>query len=948
MEINRLVSEGVLKPISYSKYASPIVPVLKANGDVRICGDFSVSLNKQLEIERYPLPRVEELFSKLHGGQEFTKLDLSSAYMQLCLSEESQPLTCVNTHKGLFVYTRLIYGLSCAPSIFQKTIDSIISGIEGVLVFQDDILISGVNRKQHLDRLEMVLAKLQASGLVLQKQKCSYFQKSISYLGFTIDKHGLHKSPDKIKAILEAAPPTNVSQLKSFLGFINYYRMFVPNAATLISPLYELLHSDVKWNWTASHNNIFNKIKKELSSDRVLAHFSYEAKLILTVDASPTGLGAVLSQIENDQEKPISFASRVLSKAERNYSQIQKEATAIIFGIRRYHQYLYGRSQPFVLRTDHRPLLSIFKPGKGVPEVSANRLQRYAIFLSAYNYIIEYVRTDKNCADFLSRSHPDTFISGASGSVDQASQVGIKRDVDITSYVNYVCSGSLPIFIENIKLETKNDGILKQIVNFVVKGWPKKCLPNFNSYFKCRNDISYENGYLLRGHKLIIPECLRKSILSELHHTHLGIQKMKSEARCRFRWPNIDTDIDQYVGSCKICRELRAEPPRAPLTPWPFPAKPWERVHIDLLGPIANKVFLVAVDAYSKWVECFELNKSNSVQIIDKLQEIISRFGIMDTIVSDNGAYFTSQEFKHFCSLNGIKHLTSPPYSPASNGQAEAYVKIVKKALKGIIASGCSKLEFNNKLREFLFSYRNSKHSVTEESPAKLLFGKQLKSRLDLLITAKVQPPPPPPLSSPPTALSNVVERNQSLQCKYYRGSRSTKFAPDDCVLARCVKNNIKNWLPGVVKKKIGRSVYIIFIPSLNVNLKKHTNQLCLDKSILSYDTNPSVCEPEDLNDFWIYTTSSDMRDISDSSWPHLSDDDDVSVEVVSESQPQPESPQALAVPETGSSASLTNSEGEQWCDATEDVRENCNATEQDTGPTNSGYQLRPLAHRKT
>lgn len=205
------------------------------------------------------------------------------------------------------------------------------------------------------------------------------------------------------------------------MGLVNYYRGFVPGASSILSPLYERLKKNNKWSWTDLENQALNTIKQLLASEQVLAHFNPNAKIILTVDASPSGLGAILSLIGEDGcEKPISFASRTLNNAERRYSQIQKEATAIIFGVRRFHQYLYGRSTPFVLRTDHKPLLSIFGPHKGIPEVSANRLQRYAIFLNGYNYTIEYVKSADNSADYLSRaSLPDAAAAGRGAGLQQ-------------------------------------------------------------------------------------------------------------------------------------------------------------------------------------------------------------------------------------------------------------------------------------------------------------------------------------------------------------------------------------------------------------------------------------------------------------------------------------------------------------------------------------------------
>lgn len=436
-EISRLMGLGIIEPVSSSDYASPIVPVLRNDGKIRLCADYSATLNKQLVVDKYPLPRVEDLFSKLQGGQQFTKLDLSGAYNQLKLSASSQPLTCVNTHKGLFKFNRLVFGLSSAQAIFQRTIEKILSGIEGmVLQYLDDILITGKSEEEHFKTLQEVLKRLEGAGLVLRKDKCLFFQNSVSYLGFVIDRHGLHKSADKVRSILEAKRPSNTSELKSFLGLVNYYRNFIKNASSILCPLHELLKKNVKWSWGTEHENAFEFIKKELASDNTLAHFNQDAKIILTVDASPFGLGAILSQIEKGIERPICYASRSLNAAEKRYSQIQKEATAIIFGVRKFHQFLYERDTLFVLRTDHKPLLSIFSPNRGVPEVSANRLQRYALFLSAYNYVIEYVPSALYSADFPSRMTP---VVGSNQTQSALSKTDDhESEIDIATYVHFI------------------------------------------------------------------------------------------------------------------------------------------------------------------------------------------------------------------------------------------------------------------------------------------------------------------------------------------------------------------------------------------------------------------------------------------------------------------------------------------------------------------------------
>lgn len=831
-EINRLVGLGVLVPVNHSDYASPVVPVLKHDGSIRLCADFSVTLNKQLVIDKYPLPRIEELFAQLHNGQKYSKLDLSQAYSQLKISEQSQMYTCINTHKGLYKFTRLVYGLSCAAAIFQKTIENILAGIAGIQVFQDDILITAPDDLTHKKRLEEVFTRLQNAGLVLQREKCSLFQNSVSYLGFTIDKHGLHKSPEKVNAILNAKSPTNVSELKSFLGLTNYYRNFVKNASSVLNPLHQLLQKNVPWRWTTEHEDAVMRIKQMLSSDETLAHFNPDAKLILTVDASPTGLGAILSQMENDTERPISYASRSLSKAEQNYSQIQKEATAIIFGVRKFHYFLYARSVPFILRSDCRPLIAIFNSKKGVPEMTANRLQRYALYLNSYNFETEYIPSAVNAADFLSRS-TDSHSPAASLFTDQIN--------DKANYVNFVYGQNATecLSLDNLAKSTSVDPILYKICEYVNNGWPtKNTHKTIKTFRSCSHELSVEKSCLLRGHKLVIPESCRKQILDELHSGHLGAHKMKCEARSRFWWPRMSGDIDAYVAACDVCTAVRPAPPRAPLAPWPYPPQPWYRVHIDFLGPINNRTYFLIVDAYSKWVECFDVSSGYSTRVvIEKLCEVMSRFGVFKTIISDNGSSFVSDEFRKFCDKNGIKHLTSPAYSPISNGQAESSVKIVKRAIKNIISAGTNQRELNVKLNEFLFNYRNATHSTTDKSPAELVFGRKLRCRLDLLAVSTP--------SARDAALDAIVKHKQCSQCRSYGGKRKVIFDIKEVVMIKVYKMQKPCWTKGTIEKKLGTTLYLVRVSDSGALLRKHTNQLLKLKGEKWHDSDEIRSEEE-------------------------------------------------------------------------------------------------------
>ncbi|XP_026322974.1 uncharacterized protein K02A2.6-like [Hyposmocoma kahamanoa] len=830
-EIDRLVNLGILVPVEFSEYASPVVPVLKRNGTVRLCVDYSVSLNKQLLVEQYPLPTVNELFSKLHEGQQFSKLDLSMAYNQFVLDEESQKLTCINTHRGLFKYTRLVFGLASAPAIFQRAMECILSGMDGVLCLLDDVLVTGKDRTEHLERLHAVLKRLQGAGLTLQREKCEFFKDKVSYLGYVITKDGLKKSPEKIKAMVEAPLPTNINQLQSFLGLVNYYRNFVPNASTVLSPLYDLLKKGSKWNWTDEHNSAFIKVKELLASEQVLAHYKPSAKLILTVDASPSGLGAILSQVDSDGvERPIAFASRTLNVAEKRYAQIQKEATAIIYGVRRFHQYLYGRCKPFTLRTDHKPLISIFGPYKGIPEVSANRLQRYALFLSGYNYTIEYIRSADNSADFFSRASLPTPPTTAPDCIEcacteQCSDGEVEQTCDRASYVCFVFDNSAPVTLVKLREETKSDIVLNQVAKYIMNGWPQKnANMQLKPFYLCRSQLSYENGCIMRGHKVVVPESLYDKILKELHSSHLGIVKTKAEARSRVWFPGIDQALERLINSCEICIQLRPSPPRAPIAFWESPCNPFIRLHIDFLGPISGCTYLVVVDAHTKWVEVYNMhNSTGSSAVIEKICDFMSRFGVPKTLVSDNGTAFCSLEFNRFCESNGISHVTTPVYHPASNGQAESYVKVVKKGIKSCLLSCRTAKETKLKLLKYLMDYRNSIHSTTRYSPAQMVFGRKLRTRLDLIN------PKSSSFLSP--SVTGNVKNKQYTHNNSVRKNKTKYFEKDNIVLYKKFvnKNNYK-WVKGIIIKRLGTVMYLIK-DYINLEcVKRHKNQVVLYK----------------------------------------------------------------------------------------------------------------------
>ena len=450
-ELDRLEADGILEKVTHSNWAAPIVAVPKGEGQMRLCGDYKVTVNPMLKVDQYPLPRPEDLFASLAGGQKFTKLDLRQAYMQMILEEDSRQYVTINTHQGLYRYTRLPFGIAPAPAIFQRTMDTILQGIPHVLCYIDDLLITGVDDKEHLSNLEEVLKRLQQQGIRLKSHKCHFMRESVEYLGHRIDSQGLHTTSEKIKAIQLAPRPKCQQQLRSFLGLVHYYGKFIPNLAAMLHPMNDLLQKNVKWRWSSECEQAFQKAKKSLTSSTVLAHYDPQLPLRMAADASAYGVGAVISHVyPNGVERPIAYASRTLTAAERNYAQIEKEALSLSFGVGKFHQYVYGRA--FTLITDHKPLTTILGPKKGIPTLAAARLQRWALLLSAYHYQIEYKSTSAHAnADGLSRWPLNT---GADRQKD--------RCLKEPSIFNVRQMEALPVTTAQLKTATRQDLVLSQ------------------------------------------------------------------------------------------------------------------------------------------------------------------------------------------------------------------------------------------------------------------------------------------------------------------------------------------------------------------------------------------------------------------------------------------------------------------------------------------------------
>ena len=576
-ELGSLQAVGIISPVHSSEWAAPIVPVVKQDGSVQICGDYKLTANRVITFESYPIPQIEELFASLSGGVEFSKLDLKNAYLKLELEKNSKQYTTINTHKGLFHYNRLPFGIASAPAIFQRAIETLLQGIPYTCAYFDDIVVTGKTDDEHLQNLQLVFQKLESVGLKLNKEKCVFMAPSIEYLGHQMDKDGLHPTDEKVTCIKQAPTPSTITELKAFMGLLNYYGKFIPKLATVLAPLYRLLQKDTKWNWGRDQQEAFKCAKDLLQSSTLLVHYDPKRQLVLTCDASPFGVGAVVAHIMDDgSERPVGYASRSLSQAEKGYSQLDKEALAIVFGVTKFNSYLYGRL--FTIYSDHKPLMYFFGEHKGIPTMASARVLQWAVTLSAYQYSIRYKPGSEVChADALSRLPiPSSDTDCIPGSI-----IGL---IDFMS--------STPMSSELVKKHTQRDPVLSRVCQFVLKGWTEKKLGEpFFPYESRKYELSVQDGVLLWGSRIVVPPRMRSCVLDELHETHQGIVKMKGLARGYVRWPGMDSDIEKLVKSCNTCQVIRHFPPTAPLHPWEWPKQPWSRLHADYAGPFQGHMF---------------------------------------------------------------------------------------------------------------------------------------------------------------------------------------------------------------------------------------------------------------------------------------------------------------------------------------------------------------------
>lgn len=775
-ELKTLESQDIITPVATSDWGSPLVVIAKPDGGVRLCVDYKCGVNQRLVAANHPIRRIDEVLHSLRGSRFFCKLDLHKAYLHLKVDNEGSKIQTISTHMGTFRMNRLSFGIKTAPAEFNRILSQLLSGLTKVEAYFDDIICHGSTLEECTQNLIACLERLKTNDLHLNRGKCSFFKENIKYLGHVVSFNKIEKCPTKVLAVAQMPRPKNADELRRFLGLVTYYAKFIPDFSSTSYPLRCLLRKDVKFHWTAPAEASFLNLKSELCSDRVLTPFDPSKPVVLTTDASPTGIAAILSHEINGCEKPVAYASRSLTPAESNYSQLDREALAIVYAATHFFNYIFGKH--FVLVTDNEPLTRIFHPNQSLPQMTSARLLRYASFLSGLDYTVRCKKgKDNENVDCLSRapitpSHPQ--------------QITIDEEINALHAETIQQISSSAITVDTIIDATANDPELKVLL---------KELQNSRK----NSPYTVSSNMLFKSDRVVIPKSLQPAILEELHSSHLGITKMKQLSRRYVYWEGLDKDIEHIVKSCEACAKVRHNPPKAIVHPWDQPGDNWERVHIDFAGPINNLFLLMVVDAKSKWAEVRTLRDApSSSSTTSLLDDIFSVHGYPCVMVSDNATIFKSGEFQQYCKTNGIFQKFSAPNHPATNGLAERNIQTLKRRLK---ATADEPGSLSDKLRSILFRYRATP-LASGHSPAELYLKRRLRIRMDALLPNKKAFIP----------LNPSTSRVRSLQV----GER---------VQARIFQDNHDIWKFGTVTKKLGQFHYIVELDD-GRSVKRHINQL--------------------------------------------------------------------------------------------------------------------------
>ncbi|GKA37369.1 reverse transcriptase domain-containing protein, partial [Tanacetum coccineum] len=694
-------------PVS-SPWGAPVLFVKKKDGSFRMCIDYR-ELNKLTVKNRYPLPRIDDLFDQLQGSSVYSKIDLRSGYHQLRVREEDIPKTAFRTRYGHYEFQVMPFGLTNAPAVFMDLMNRVCKPYldKFVIVFIDDILIYSKNKQEHKEHLKIILELLKKEELYAKFSKCEFWIPKVQFLGHVIDSEGIHVDPAKIESIKDWASPKSPTEIRQFLGLAGYYRRFIEGFSKIAKPMTKLTQKKVKFVWGDKQEAAFQLLKQKLCSAPILALPEGSEDFIAYCDASKKGLGAVLMQ----REKVISYASRQLKIHEKNYTTHDLELGAVVFALKLWRHYLYGTK--CTVFTDHKSLQHILDQ----KELNM-RQRRWLELLSDYDCDIRYHPGKANVvADALSRKEREPPLRVRALvmtiSLDLPKQIlnaqtearkpeNIKSE-DVGGML--IENAKFPEAIREQKLEPRADGTL--------------CL-NGRSWLPCYGD-------------------LRTVIMHESHKSkysiHPGSDKMYQDMKKLYWWPNMKADIATYVNKCLTCAKVKAEHqrPSGLLVQPKIPEWKWDNITMDFVTKLPKSsqgydTIWVIVDRLTKSAIFTPMRETDPLDKLARmyLKEVVTRHGIPVSIICDRDPRFASNFWRSLQNALGTNLDMSTAYHPQTDGQSERTIQTLEDMLRA-----CA-IDFGkgwvNHLPLVEFSYNNSYHASIKAAPFEALYGQKCRS----------------------------------------------------------------------------------------------------------------------------------------------------------------------------------------------------------------------------
>lgn len=760
-QVNEMLKSGIIKK-STSPYNAPIWVVPKKvdnSGEQkwRVVVDYR-KLNDITISDKFPMPNMEDLFSKLGKCLYFSTLDLAKGFHQIPIHPDDVHKTAFSTHTGHFEFTRMPFGLKNAPASFQRMMNEVLHDFINIIciVYLDDILVFSTSLQEHIDSLRKIFMRLSKFNLKVQIDKCNFFQRESEYLGHIITPDGIRPNPAKIDVIQKVPIPKTIKHIRSFLGLTGFYRKFIKDYGRIALPMIKYLKKDAKIDTkNPEYIDSFNKLKTLVAQSPVLAYPDWDKLFVLTTDASNAALGAVLSQ----NGHPIAYSSRTLNKHECNYSAIEKELLAIVWATSYFRPYLFGRK--FKIQTDHRPLIwlnSLKEPNM--------KLQRWKIRLNEFDFEIEYIKGKSNqVADFLSRieinalekntyvddlrSDAATIHSGIEDLNDhiQFSELPVnifKNQIiielgDRDKYVKDTIYGNKTRYIITTKEFNEKTMIFMLRNIFPIRGKIGLFCENFEIY-KSLQDLIVK--YFSNSSNMTILKCqtylkdiFEKDILYniiEKHHkemNHRGIQETYNNLKNIIYFPNLKREVHKFINNCIICNMCKYD--RHPIRPkfclTETPTTSNDIIHIDVW--FLNKVltFLTCIDKLTKHVTIHHLSDKNSLTIVEKLRERFAIMGKPRKIIADNE--FNTAYIKNFLNIENIEYHFTSPNTHTGNADIERFHLTLNEHIR---LFKLDSKDYNMDDRAMAYKaveiYNNSTHSATGEKPSNLLHNKCDKS----------------------------------------------------------------------------------------------------------------------------------------------------------------------------------------------------------------------------